>query len=243
MAARIAEGSDFIKLILEDNAALDPAHPLPTLQADEACAVIAAAKAQGKLSVAHATTQSNALTAIRCGVSGLAHIFVDTPASDELMRVAKQRQVFFVSTLSLLDISARSTSLLPNLVSEGQERSLRMTTPLIHPGDFENALESARRLHAAGVRILAGTDAPAPGTAHGVSIHHEIANLVKAGFTPEEALAAATSLPAQVFGLRDRGRVRAGARADLVLVAGDPTKEIEGTLRIQGVWKNGFLIR
>jgi imidazolonepropionase-like amidohydrolase len=240
VAARITEGSDFIKLIIEDNAALDPAHPLPTLQPDEACAVIAAAKAQGKLSIAHATTQSNALTAIRCGVSGLAHIFVDAPASDELIRVAKEKQVFFVSTSSLLDISTRSTSPLPSLLSAGQERSLRMTTPLIHSGDFENALESARRLHRAGVLILAGTDAPAPGTAHGVSIHREIANLARAGFTPEEALATATSLPAQVFDLRDRGRVRVGARADLVLVGGDPTKHIGDTLRIVGTWKNGF---
>jgi imidazolonepropionase-like amidohydrolase len=242
VAARTAEGSDFIKLIIEDNAALDPAHPIPALQPDEACAVIAAAKAQGKLSIAHATTQSNALIAIRCGVSGLAHIFVDAPADDALIRVAKEKRVFFVSTLSLLEIGARTTSPLPSLLSGGQERSLNVTSPLIHSGDFEKALESARRLHRAGVLILAGTDAPAPGTAHGVSIHREIANLARAGFTPEEALAAATSLPAQVFDLRDRGRVRVGARADLILVAGDPTKDIEGTLRIQGIWKNGFCV-
>lgn len=222
VAARIAEGSDFIKLIIEDNAVLDPAHPIPTLTQAEACAVIAAATALGRLSIAHATSQSNALMAIRCGVSGLAHIFVDGPAGADFIRVAKEKRVFFISTLSLLDIGTRQP------------------TPLIHPGDFERALKSARRLHAAGVPILAGTDAPAPGTAHGISIHSEIANLVKAGLTPEEALAAATSLPARAFALRDRGRVKAGARADLILVDGDPTTNIEDTLRIQGIWKNGF---
>jgi imidazolonepropionase-like amidohydrolase len=224
VAARVAEGSDFIKLIIEDNATLDPAHPIPALTPAEACAVIAAARAQGKLSIAHATSQSNALTAIRCGVSGLAHIFVDGPAGEDFIRVAKEKGVFFISTLSLLDIGTRQP------------------TPLIHPGDFERALESARRLHSAGVPILAGTDAPAPGTAHGVSIHREIANLVKAGFSPEEALAAATSLPARVFALRDRGRVKTGARADLILVDGDPTTDIEDTLHIQGIWKNGFKV-
>lgn len=240
--ARIAEGSDFIKLIIEDNAALDPGHPLPTVTPDEACAVIAAARAQGKLSIAHATSQSNALTAVRCGASGLAHIFVDAPAGEEFVRTAREKRVFFVSTLSLLDVGGRATSPQPGLLSAGQERSLRMTSPLIHAGDFERALESARRLHAAGVPIVAGTDAPASGTAHGVSIHSEIANLVKAGFTPEEALSAATSLPAQVFAIPDRGRVKAGARADLTLVYGDPTRHIEDTLRIQEIWKNGFRI-
>jgi imidazolonepropionase-like amidohydrolase len=224
VSERIAAGSDYIKLIIEDNAALDPEHRLPTLTTDQVCAVIAAAHARGKLSVAHATAQSNALTAIDCGANGLAHTFVDAPASDELVRRAKSKGVFFISTVTLLDTT------------------LKMDNPLVHAGDFENALESLRRLHAAGVPLLAGTDSPAPGTAHGATLHREIANLVKAGLTPAEALAAASSLPAGIFGLRDRGRIQPGARADLLLVAGDPTANIEDTLHIEAVWKNGFLV-
>ncbi len=53
--------------------------------------------------------------------------------------------------------------------------------------------------------ILAGTDVPNPGTAMGVSLHHELELLVWAGLTPLEALKAATSLPAEKFGLKDRG--------------------------------------
>jgi imidazolonepropionase-like amidohydrolase len=238
VSARIADGSDYIKLIIEDNAALDPEHRLNTLVPDEVCAVIAAARARGKLSIAHTTTQVNAMTAIDCGVNGLAHTFVDVPAGDELISRAKQESVFFISTVTLLDTGPRSAIAGP--LSSGQKRSLNMTNPLVHTGDFGNALESLRRLHAAGVPILAGTDSPAPGTAHGVSIHQEIANLVMAGFTPEEALAAATSLPAELIGLRDRGRITPGSRADLVLVAGDPTANIRGTLRIEAIWKNGF---
>ena len=60
-----------------------------------------------------------------------------------------------------------------------------------------------------------------------------------AGLTPVEALAAATSVPAQRFGLVDRGRVAPAMRADLVLVNGDPTADIAMTTHIEAVWKGG----
>jgi imidazolonepropionase-like amidohydrolase len=110
----------------------------------------------------------------------------------------------------------------------------------LRPEGVSNAVESTRRLHAAGVPILAGTDAPNPGTAHGPSIHGEMALLVRAGMTPLEALRSATSRPADAFGLADRGRVRPGSRADLVLVDGDPARDITATRRISRIWKNGY---
>jgi imidazolonepropionase-like amidohydrolase len=109
-------------------------------------------------------------------------------------------------------------------------------------GDFQAAMATVAALHAAGVPILAGTDAShlgAPGMAHGVSLHGELQLLVRAGLTPTEALRAATSVPATTFGLTDRGRIAHGARADLVLVDGDPTATISDTLSIRSVWRSG----
>jgi hypothetical protein len=63
--------------------------------------------------------------------------------------------------------------------------------------------------------------------------------LVRAGLTPTEALAAATSVPARAFRLNDRGRIAPGLRADLVLVDGDPTADITATRAIVGIWKGG----
>jgi len=62
---------------------------------------------------------------------------------------------------------------------------------------------------------------------------------VRSGLSPVEALAAATSETAHAFGLRDRGRIAAGKRADLVLVNGDATFDIKATRDIVGVWKSG----
>lgn len=103
---------------------------------------------------------------------------------------------------------------------------------------MENSFKNVMDLHRAGVDILVGTDvAPVPvqnlgGLAHGVSGHHEIELLVKAGFTPIEALQSVTSKPARCFGLHDRGRITEGARADLILVNGDPTSNISISLQI-----------
>lgn len=63
-----------------------------------------------------------------------------------------------------------------------------------------------------------------------------------AGFTPVEALAAATSVPAARFGLSDRGKVSAGRRADLVLVQGNPCVDIAATRSIISVWRAGLQV-
>jgi hypothetical protein len=70
-------------------------------------------------------------------------------------------------------------------------------------------------------------------------LHGELALLVDAGLAPAEALAAATSFPAEKFHLADRGRIRSGLRADLVLVEGDPTHDILATRNIVNIWKRG----
>ena len=70
-------------------------------------------------------------------------------------------------------------------------------------------------------------------------MHVELQLLTECGLTAEEALSAATAVTAREFGLIDRGRIEAGRRADLLLVQGDPTKDIRATRDIVGVWIGG----
>ncbi|HEY2063742.1 MAG TPA: amidohydrolase family protein [Amycolatopsis sp.] len=113
---------------------------------------------------------------------------------------------------------------------------------MVRSAGLANALRSVGRLRAAGVELLAGTDAAhlgAPGLAHGASLHDELRLLEAGGLTPLEALAAATRRPADRFGLTDRGRIEPGAAADLVLVDGDPTTRLSATLNTREVWRRG----
>jgi|SRR5215471_16306367 len=76
----------------------------------------------------------------------------------------------------------------------------------------------------------------------GASLHGELKLLVEAGVSPTRALAGATSLSARMFHLSDRGMIRSGMRADLLLVQGDPTRDVLATRNIVAVWKRGVPI-
>ena len=91
----------------------------------------------------------------------------------------------------------------------------------------------------AGTTLLAGTDPPNATAVHGVSLHRKLELLVACGLSPAQALAAATKSTADVFHLNDRGRIVPGRRADLVLVRGDPTRDITATRDILRVWRLG----
>jgi imidazolonepropionase-like amidohydrolase len=247
VAARIAEGSDWIKIIMEDGSAYG--HPLPTLDQPTVVALVAAAHAAHRMAIAHVATEAEATEAIEAGIDGLAHVFIDRPASPAFVALAKQSGVFVVATLSVAagasgaDTGAKLADdpRLKPWISDGQNTSLRSVFPSgwQKRAFLTNAEESIRRLHAAGVPVLAGTDAGNPATAHGVSLHGELALLVDSGLTPIEALRAATALPARRFSLADRGLVKPGLRADLLLVDGDPTTDVTATRSIVAIWKNG----
>jgi imidazolonepropionase-like amidohydrolase len=100
--------------------------------------------------------------------------------------------------------------------------------------------ETVRRMSARGVRILAGTDTPGLAAVPGRALHEELGLLVAAGLTPREALRAATTAPGVYLEARDSlGTIRAGAVADLVLLDGDPLRDIAQTQRIRAVVARG----
>ena len=95
-------------------------------------------------------------------------------------------------------------------------------------------------LHRAGIPVVAGTDQTVPG----YSLHREIELYVQAGFTPMEAIQAATIVPARVMGMeKQSGTVEKGKRADLILINGNPLEDIHNTRNVEYVITNGTMYR
>ncbi len=108
---------------------------------------------------------------------------------------------------------------------------------------YRHEADLLRRMAAAGVGVLAGSDASdEPFVYAGASLHDELALLVAAGLTPLQALQAATLNPAVFLSRDDLGTVAPGKLADLVLLDADPLVDITNTQRIRSVVLNGRLL-
>jgi len=96
------------------------------------------------------------------------------------------------------------------------------------------------KLHAAGVPVVVGTDQTVPGH----SVHREIELYTKGGFTPLEAIQAATIVPARAMGLeKELGTIEAGKRADLILVNGNPLEDIHNIRNVEFVMTSGKMFK
>jgi imidazolonepropionase-like amidohydrolase len=222
---RIAEGADYIKLIAD----------IPGPDQETLDALVAASHEHGKLTVAHAVSTAAFDMALQAGADMITHAPLDRRLTECTAARVLAQKCASIPTLTMMkgivDRSAAATASRPDgVVAAGPS--------------YEAARGSVAELHRAGVPILAGTDANAgPGIPfsprHGESLHEELELLIDAGLSTVEALRAATVLPAQYFGLHDRGVIEPGRRADLVLIDGDPIADIHATRRIRRVWCAG----
>jgi imidazolonepropionase-like amidohydrolase len=107
-------------------------------------------------------------------------------------------------------------------------------------GIHQKNIEVVRMMHQAGVHIMAGSDFSDWALVPGIDLHNELALLVEAGFTPMEALQAATSNPAQFLGKGDTfGTIQIGRAADLVLLDMNPLEDVSHTRKIHAVVLGG----
>jgi imidazolonepropionase-like amidohydrolase len=245
---RIAEGSDYIKIIYENGG--DTGHGgRPSIDKATLQVLIAAAHARHKLAIVHIHSEQQAIDAIESGADGLAHLFSHGGESVDprFAPLVAAHHAFVIPTFTvlesvcnqspgqrILDDPKLSPFILPEYVPQLRKN--------INHGQANNCMFSMSAippLSAARVPILAGTDVGNAGTAPGASLHGELEYLVEAGLTPRQALVAATWAPAAAFHLADRGRIVPGLRADLVLVNGNPAEDIRATRDIVAVWKSG----
>jgi imidazolonepropionase-like amidohydrolase len=108
---------------------------------------------------------------------------------------------------------------------------------------YKKQVELVGMMHQAGVPFLAGSDVQNPYCFPGFSLHDELALLVNGGFTPMEALQAATRNPARFLGKEmELGTVEKGKIADLMLLEANPLEDIRNTTKVNSVVVNGRLL-
>lgn len=251
VARQVARGADYIKVFIEDGTCVGfPG--LPVLNDETLFAAVNEAHRFDKMAIAHVTTLEGAQRAMAAGVDGLAHLFFDRQPTPEFVAAIASSGAFVIPTLVAISSAVGNNAgalaadkRVSSRLSKKWLDSLSRSMNVYPQGKLKDAFDSVMYLYKAGVDILAGCDVSEPlpilgGLAHGASLHHELQMLVSAGLKPIEALRAATSIPARRFGLTDRGRIEPGLRADLLLVDGDPTANINNTLSIIVVWRNGI---
>ena len=215
---QLGGGADFIKLYADYG---NPARP--TLSQAELNAAVATTHDAGRHVAVHATTPEGMRRAALAGADVIEHGFGGT---EDVFRLMKQRNVALCPTLSASEAYARYFD-----KWDGQEPA---------PADVQENRRSFQTASKVGVPICMGGDVGV--YAHGDNAR-ELEAMVRLGMRPDHALAAATSGNARLFHLADRGEIRAGLLADLVVVLGDPTRDISAVRNVLIVMKGGVIVR
>ena len=186
-------------------------------------AAVEEAHGRGLRVTTHAHATKGMRIAVEAGVDSIEHA---TLLDQETIRLCKAKGVALVPTFAALRAIIRNRE---RLDAGTLERANAVA---------ERHQEGIRAAHRAGLTIAAGTDAGTPFN-YAEDFANELEALVEIGMSTEVALRAATSVAATVIGRSDIGRLREGARADLVALRGDPFKDITAAWHVAAVWKDG----
>lgn len=232
--ALLDRGADVIKLAASDRAGLATAEPRrPELTEEEMRAAVTEAAKDGKFVAVHAHAREGAAAAVRAGVHSIEH---GTYIDDQTLAEMSRRGTFLVPTLAVLSpLSDPRTTKADDVV-------LQLRTQQMMPA-VRAVVRKARQM---GITIAASTDGSYGDgddtalirVAHDIVLLHE-----HCGFTPHEAIAAATSNAARVLGIESRtGTIREGFEADLLVVERDPLTDLSALFEPLLVVSDGRLV-
>jgi imidazolonepropionase-like amidohydrolase len=173
----------------------------------------------------------------------LSELDLESPAARQTLALLKEHKTVIDPTLALGEIGTHTHDEIvaaePGLAKIAAPLRVMLDGLGVPPADasrthaiWRASLAVLAALHRAGIPIVAGTDQAIPGH----SLHRELELYVEAGFTPMEAIQAATLVPARAMGLASElGTIEVGKRADLVVADGDPLVDIGALRRISTV--------
>ncbi|GGJ33351.1 amidohydrolase family protein [Streptomyces brasiliensis] len=242
--ALAAKHVDAVKFWLDDRHGTEA-----RLEPDVYRAIVDEAHRHGLKAAAHIYTVDDAKEAIRAGADILAHL-PRTPAPDEeLITLLTTHDVAVFTSMSIqrpdgdswLDDPALADLVTPEAIADLRSRiRANAPQPLFDTLEAYQRMQSTLRTFAdAGVRLVFSADTGLLTQFPGFAEHRELEALAAAGLPPLTVLQSATQRSATLLGLTDRGTLEEGRRADFVVLAGDPLRDITNTRRIESVHFKG----
>jgi len=232
--AQLDQGADHIK-VMATGAMLSPEDEdagETQFGPEELRAAVQTASGDGKPVAAHAHANLGIRNATLAGVASIEH---GTYADDEVLQLMAARGTFLVPTLS-----ASTAVLRDPVVRDAMPAHLRDRLTESQAA-HQDAVRCARRL---GVPIAMGTDAGTPGNRHGANADELVAMVEETGLSPQEAIHAATLAAARLIRREhDLGSLEAGRVADVIGLAGDPTRDIANVTQVRFVMLAGRVVR
>jgi imidazolonepropionase-like amidohydrolase len=217
---------DLIKILATERAGTPETDPRKrTFTDEEMAAIVDEARKVGLPVAAHAHQDEGARGAVLAGVRSIEH---GTYLSDDTLGLMKARGTYLDPTISVWNEGAAS-----------ENPILQQRTRAMQP----RARNTAARAWKMGIKIVAGTDAAYEATGLGLNMADEVAELVRAGMPPLDAIKAATSVSAECLGIEKRiGTIKAGMTADFIAVDSNPLADISALQDLVLVIHDGKVI-
>jgi len=255
--AQAAKGADYIKFWLDDELAT-----MPKMPPEISKAVIDAAHRHGLRVFAHIFYLEDAKRLAVQGVDGFVHSVRDKPIDKQLTDAMKEKGIVQVAATLSREAAmfayakpapqlndpffqqSLSAEALRLLASPERQKTVASSPAYPRlPAFFDMAMANLKRESAAGVHYGLGTDSGPPGRVAGYSGHWEMELMVKDGFTPGQAIQAATEYGAEVLGAKDLGTLERAKWADFVVLDANPLQDIRNTRKINSVYIAGRKVR
>ena len=224
----VSEGTDWIKLVSSDDNCMNWPEHLPRLTEKQMKVMVDEAHRHGKPVLIHCDDFADMKMAVDAGADSVEHVINNgaqtghIPQKD-LLNKMKEKNCWSVPTM------------VATMRHDGSIKEAEKVMPYV--------LKGVRAMLESGVRIGVGCDSGIPFVPFGESLHDELKLLTEVGMAPLEAVNAATSGNAELLRISElTGSVEAGKKADLVVVDGDPSKDIEDTRKICMVMKDGEVV-